>query len=75
MIQGYIDTYKQLELKCKYEIDQQIELYAIGSPNYDKNKLREKIVTYRAAKNLKGLISAYNLKQQQIQAIQKTPVK
>lgn len=75
MIPGYIDSYKQIELKCKYELDQVIDLYTKGSPLYDKNKLRDKLVLYKAAKNLKGMISAYNLKQQQIQALQKTPVK
>jgi len=75
MIPGYIDTYKQLELKCKHEVDQQIELYSLGSPLYDKNKFRTTLVVYKAAKNLKSMISDYNLRQQQIRELQKTPVK
>ena len=71
MIPGYIDTYKQLELSFKYKIDEQINLYAIGSPLYNKEVLKRQMINYKAACNLKNLISQYNLKQQSL----KTAVK
>jgi len=64
MIPGYIDTYKQIEYSAKKDIDLQIELFAIGSNLYDKNKLRKSIQVYKAAKGLKQLVSQYNLRQQ-----------
>lgn len=71
MIKGYISTYKQLELYNKHLVDQQVELYSISSPLYDKNKLRQAMQTYKLAKELPGLVSKYTAKW----ASQKTPVK
>lgn len=62
MIKGYINTYKQLELLNKAKIDEQIQLYAIGSKMYDKNKLRQAMLNYKAAINLPLLMSHYSAK-------------
>jgi hypothetical protein len=64
MIPGYIGTYKQIEYLAKKDIDMQIELFAVSSNLYDKNKLRKAIQVYKAAKELKYLVSAYNIRQQ-----------
>lgn len=62
MIPGYIDTYKQLEMLNKAKIDEQIELFAIGSPLYDKNKLKQYMLAYRGAKRLPELMGQYSAK-------------
>lgn len=74
MIPGYIDSYKQIELNAKSKVDEQVHLYATCSPYYSKDKLRQNMQVYRMAINLKSMISAYNLKQQQ-QSVQNTAVK
>lgn len=61
-MKGYINTYKQLELKNKADIDVQVELFAIGSPLYDKEKLKKAMLLYRASKNLPMLMGQYSAK-------------
>jgi len=54
--------YKELELLNKKLIMQQIELFEIGSPLYNKNKLRQAMLNLRAARNLPMMIAHYSAK-------------
>lgn len=75
MIKGYINTYKQLELKNKADIDTQVELFSIGSPLYDKEKLKKSMLLYRASKNLPLLMAKYSAKWAQESQLKQTAVK
>lgn len=63
--------YQELELLNKKKIAQQVDLFAIGSPLYDRNELRKAMLTLRASKNLPLLMAKYSAKW----ALEKTPVK
>jgi hypothetical protein len=57
-----ITMYRELQLLNKKLVQQQVDLYAIGSPLYDKNKLRQAMLTYKASINLPTLMRQYNAK-------------
>jgi hypothetical protein len=57
-----ITMYRELQLLNKKLVQQQVDLYSIGSPLYDKNKLRQAMLTYKAAINLPTIMRQYNLK-------------
>jgi len=57
-----VTMYRELELLNKKLIMQQVELFEIGSPLYDKNKLRQAMLNLRAARNLPMMIAHYSAK-------------
>ena len=57
-----ITMYKELELLNKKLIMQQVELFEINSPLYNKNKLRQAMLNLRAARNLPMMIAHYSAK-------------
>lgn len=57
-----ITMYRELQLLNKKIVQQQVDLFAIGSPLYDKNKLRDAMLTYKASIALPIKMAEYNAK-------------
>ena len=62
MIQGYIDTYRQLEIVYEKKILQQATNYATHSKFYSKEELKKAMIMLKAAKGLKMKMIEFNLK-------------